>query len=177
MRRDGELKKQHERAAGDRFMKAYSRRTRRQYRFAREGDDPPDLVYVDGRGRELGVEMKTAYYDRNDAQAAWDVARGKRPTTRWTGRDIEVKLADFVTGLLCRLTQNVLDVPYPCLLVIDVRPPLTTERDLRRSVLPSIATPAWLPFSEAWLGVDLPIGVGRPSRYEGQYRIYRLHPK
>jgi len=170
------LKSAHERAAGDRFIQAYNRRRGTRFTFREQRKPPaPDLVYATTRGRLLGVEVATAYYDEGDAKTRWGPARG-RDGGVWAGVDPTENLAAFVSRLLAEKCAKSYEFSGPCILVVDARPPLTDERDIKRTVLPAISVPTAAPYSEIYLGVDLPISLRRPSAHEGQYRIWRLYP-
>ena len=173
-RRDEELKRAHERAAGDRFIHAYNRRHGTRFAF-REQREAPDLEYATSRGRLLGVEVATAYYDEGDAKTRWRPARGHDGGV-WAGVDPDENLAAFTGRVLADKCAKSYSFSPPCILVIDARPPLTDERDIKRTVLPAIRVPTAVPYAEIYLGVALPISLGKPSAHEGQYRIWRLYP-
>jgi hypothetical protein len=175
-RRDEELKRAHERATGHRFIQAYNRRRSTRFAFREQRKPPaPDLVYATTRGRLVGVEVVTAYYDERDATTRWGPARGHHGGG-WAGVDPDENLAAFINRVLADKCAKRYDVSGPCMLVVDARPPLTDERDIKRTVLPAIRVPTVVPYSEIYLGVDLPISLGNPSAHEGQYRIWQLYP-
>jgi hypothetical protein len=119
------------------------------------------LVYATPRGRLLGVEVATAYYDEQDARTRWGPARGHEGG-RWVGRDLDQGLARFINKVLADKCAKSYDFPAACILVIDARLPLTDEWDIRRTVLSAMRVPTALPYAEIYLA--------------GQYRIWRLYP-
>jgi len=168
-----DLKKRHERAAGDRFIEAYNRRYRTRF-ILREQRESPDLVYETRRGKLLGLEVATAYYDEEEAKMRWSLARGQDGGP-WGGRPDE-SLTQFINRVLADKCAKSYSFPGSCVLVIDACPRLTDEREIRGTVLPAISVPPVVPYGEIYLGVDLPISLAKPSGHEGQYRIWRLHP-
>ena len=171
---DEELKKRHERAAGDRFMAAYNRRHRTRFTF-REQREAPDLAYATRKGRLLGVEVVTAYYNEQDARVRWGRARGQHGGG-WGGVNLDESLPTFINRVLADKCSKSYDFPAPCVLVIDARPPLTDEDDIKQSILPAVEVPAVVPYRAIYLGVDLPVSLAHPSAHEGQYRMWRLYP-
>jgi len=69
------LKRNHERAVGEQLLKAIGE----PGTFKRLGNDQdePDLFFDIG-GREVGIEIATAYYENSDAKDEWTLARGER---------------------------------------------------------------------------------------------------
>ena len=165
---DEHLKRQHERVAAKRFLDWLRQNSRRRLVISREREGP-DFECRDQSGdKTLCLEIATSYYNEHEAKGAWDVARGK--TQSYTSdvlRNPDEGLAEFINKQVDAKCGKQYDVDYPV---------LTTEKDILDTVLPAIRLPTQIPFQEIYLGVDLPISIGEPSRHEGQYWVWRLYP-
>lgn len=140
--------------------------------------EAPDFECRDQASREtFGLEVVTAYYNEQIAKGEWDLARGKQESYS-SGLLVnpDIQLAEFVNKELSNKCQKQCDVSHPVVLVVDARPPLTSEEDILLSVLPAIQIPAQIPFQEIYLGVALPISTSESSPHEGQYWVWRLYP-
>ena len=101
-----DIKRQHERAVADALLKALEF----ENAFSRLGNDKdePDVIY-EHKGRTLGIEVATAYYDNSDAKQAWPRARGKRqpPPEGYEFREAGVIVNP--DSLICSKVQGEID--------------------------------------------------------------------
>ncbi|MCI0622781.1 MAG: hypothetical protein L0387_14160 [Acidobacteria bacterium] len=76
MRKRDTIKQGHEKAVADQLLQVL----RVEATFARHGDPnqrEPDVIYsIDGR--DVGIEVATAYYEDSDASDEWSLAAGER---------------------------------------------------------------------------------------------------
>lgn len=135
MGNDG-LKKAHERAVGERFIRLYNCTVNRNFCLA-ELRERPDLEFSDaGTGDRLGVEIITGYYGQEHARRVWTDARGGREGDE----PLEIKEPDasLVNRILTKIAAklgNSFEYPHPLVLVVDLAPAqLTSASDFRQIV-------------------------------------------
>lgn len=177
------LKKQHEQAIGHRFVNWYNKMHHTNFSLVRQADagEAPDLEYTG----VLRIEVTAAYYDDGDAQIRWRRARrDPQAPSAWPipRRDegkvnaiirhagFDNRLVEHINQALTKKCRN--DYGRACILVIDVRPPLTPVEDLD-ALIGDIKLPGQNPFTEIYLTGNFP--GGRSS--EGGYHVRRLWPR
>lgn len=157
-----DLKKQHERAVGDAFVRWYNSNKSASFVFQSLGADPPDLVYQDGE-RMLPLEITTAYYDSTDARMRWGHARNDpRAPNEWSGVNPDQLLMADVGEILKKKCLGTHE--NGTVLVVQVYPAITTISDVDHRVK-SIPIPTIVPFSEIYLTGDFPTSSTSPGGY------------
>ena len=148
------IKEQNERAIGDKFFTSYyNGHHATNFTYKGRPDQAPDLTYGDGDA-ELNIEVATAYYDCADAESRWATARGLTHTVVWwSGVNFEDQVVGNVNAVIERKCRY--DYGAPCLLVVHVRPPLTTIEEMRER-LGDIRLPSGTPFDGIYLSGDFP---------------------
>lgn len=157
------MKERNERAIGDKFVAAYNSHHGSNFVFIERPIEAPDLTYADGPST-LNVEVGTAYYGYADAELQWKAARGSPDAPKdWAGMDFEDKMVDDITAIIAEKCGK--DYGPSCVLVMHVRPKLTTINDLRAQI-DRITIPSVHRFDGIYLSGDFPDG----------YSCWRLDP-
>jgi hypothetical protein len=161
------LQEQHERWVGDLVIERYNTDHGTSFRFYGRPGVAPDLQYREGK-RSLGVEVVTAYYDREDAKFQWLGAR-KRPDApgKLFRVDFDKSLVENINSAIdakCRKSYG-----PNCVLAVCVLPDLTRlwEMELR---LKDVRIPATDPFDAIYLCGQFPAPIGSPA----ERRVWRL---
>ena len=175
MANDG-LKRQHERAAGERLL-AWLKSHRGSAYAIREQPDPPKPDLIIGNEFEtIGLEVVTAYYSEQEAAQRWQWAREEDHASGMSVVDPDGQLREFVEANIGTKCQKRYVSDGPIWLLVDSCPPLTTERHIDDFV-PSIRIPSRPPFAAIYLGVELPYSLGRPTVHEGSYWVWQIYPQ
>ncbi len=163
------MKELNERSIGDKFIAAYNSRHGTNFAYKGQPMVAPDLTYEDGTA-ELNVEVGTAYFDDADAAFQWKAARGAPNAPRaWSGIDIENGIVENINAIIARKCQGT-DYGPRCVLLVHVRPKLTTIADMRE-LLRDIKLPSRIPFDGVYVSGDFPDGSYSP----GGYSCWRIH--
>lgn len=172
MRRDDELKANHEKAVADRFIQKYNEEKKTNFVFKQQGKPPaPDFKYEDlTGGKIIGIEVTGVYYDKSDAKGSWQVARGNinKSQSNITVNPTE-HLRKSIEDAIAKKCLKFYDFSYPTVLVLDAtRPPLHDERDIQEieEMVGLVTLPEHIPFHEIYFGIELELG---------QYRIWKLY--
>lgn len=156
------MKEQNERAIGDKFVDFYNSNHEMNFRYKGRPVEAPDLTYADGTD-ELNIEVGTAYYDRADAKARWSVARALPHAQRgWAGINFEDQMIENIGAIIAEKCGK--DYGLRCVLVVHVRPMLTTVEDMWVR-LNDIKLPARIPFDGIYLSGD----------FADNYSCWQLH--
>lgn len=124
------LKRQHERAAGERLVAWLILQCGVTYDVRGQPQPPaPDLIIGDQSGT-IGVEVVTAYYGNEDATLRWAWARGSESRSGMGGIDLDSQLKDFVQSVLDAKCAKTYAFNGPVWFLIDACPALTTEGDI-----------------------------------------------
>jgi hypothetical protein len=129
---------------------------------------PPDLEYRQGN-RSLGVEVVTAYYDKeDDAKFKWLGAR-KRPDApdKWSGVDFDKSLVENINAAL--VAKCAKSYGPNCVLAVGVLPDLTRAWEIE-SRIKDIRVPATNPFEAIYLCGQFPATIGTPA----ELRVWKL---
>jgi aspartyl-tRNA(Asn)/glutamyl-tRNA(Gln) amidotransferase subunit B len=131
------LKARHEKAIGDSFFERYNVTRSTAYKFLRAGRPPePDLVYSD-KGTEVGLEVTSTYLNEEEAQFAWNEARGKVGAGGvWSSGVINgpnEKYADMLAGAIYKKLSKSYSF-QPTWLAVDFNYPLGDTDDVRELV-------------------------------------------
>jgi hypothetical protein len=79
--------------------------------FEKAGDpksQEPDVVYVIG-GKNIGIEVATAYYDEADARDEWEIATGERPLVPGEIRPSSLDILGSPDRMICEAVQEELE--------------------------------------------------------------------
>jgi len=151
-----------EKGIGNTFISWYNKKNRTNYEFNRFGDDPPDLIYTDGR-KILKVEITTEYYDKRAAQLEWQALRSPDDASqKWFGVDFDKSLVCNMTKRIaekCRGTQD-----SGTILVVGIYPRLTTNIDFEE-MRKDIKFPEHIPFSGIYAGGRFPSSTDTDGGY------------
>jgi hypothetical protein len=161
------LQEQHERWVGDQVIERYNTDYCTSFQFYRRPSEAPDLQYREGN-RSLGVEVVTAYYDREDAKFKWLGAR-KRPDApvKWSGVDFDKSLVENINSAIdakCRKSYG-----PNCVLGVCVFPSLTRAWEME-SRLKDVRVPAANPFDAIYLYGEFPAPIPNPA----EPRVWKL---
>jgi len=164
------LKEQHEIAIGNALLAALGYSSK----FIRHGLDgvEPDVIYSLA-GRNVGIEIATAYYDHMQARAEWQLARGilkfdSRGIARigsWVDSDklisaqVQRELDDK-----CSKNYSGVDAAWLC---IEQHAPLTDVSETL-DLVARLKIPREHPFEQIYLGSYAHVGDG------GGFRVYDL---
>lgn len=161
------MKALNERVIGDKFISAYNAHDGTNLQFKARPLEAPDLTYSDGT-KDLNIEVCCVYYDDADAKWQWQAARGftNRPTG-WSGANFDAGLVGAINNILAEKSAK--DYGSNCILVVHVRPPLTTINDMRE-LLNDIRLPPRQPFRAIYLSGDFPTSADSA----GGYACWRL---
>ena len=160
------LKKKHESAVADEFIKWYNREAGRNL-VRVEADDAPDTRYKDEQG-ELGVEVTTAWYGKDQAEWTWGHAR-KNPNTPNEMFQINPD-ESLAVGIQTAIDKKKLKhYGCECVLVVAVYPHLTTADELA-PLLSGIESPDGYPFAGIYVVGDF------PASSSGAVAGYRCFP-
>jgi hypothetical protein len=163
------MKELNERAIGDKFIAACNSRHGTNFAYKGRPTEAPDLTYVDGAA-ELNVEVGTAYYDDADAVLQWKAARGSPNAPRvWCGINFENGMVENINAIIAGKCQGT-DYGPRCVLLVRVRPKLTTIADMRK-LLNDIKLPSRTPFDGIYVSGDFPDSSDSP----GGYSCWRIH--
>lgn len=162
------MKELNERAIGDKFIAAYNGRHGTNFVYKGRPREAPDLTYVDG-DTELNVEVGTAYYDNADAALQWATVRGSgNAPPGWSGIDFEAEMVGNISKIIANKCRD--DYGPRCVLLVHVRPKLTTIADMR-GLLDQIKLPTGIRFDGIYLSGDFPSASDSP----GGYSCWRIH--
>jgi hypothetical protein len=148
-----DIKQHHERAVIEKFAAWHNEQHGTDWRYVGRPDaDRPDGILRDG-GREFGVEVGNGYYDEREAELKWTCVRTNETKGMWSGVNSDEALADSLTLIIEKKKSK--NYPQGTMLVMFVRPPITSISDMER-VVPRIAVPGEHPFSAVFLIGDFP---------------------
>jgi len=163
------LKEQHEITIADEFLKTLGFKAD----FLRHGKDgiEPDAIYSVGQ-QTLGIEIATAYYDKEQAKGEWDVARRIRKFVRGIIKMGVVENPDKLIGAeiqdaintKCSKTYSGVDLLWLC---IYQHAPLAEVWETE-DLIPRLEIPSKRPFANIYLGFY------GPTRDGGGFRVYDL---
>ena len=161
------VQEQHERWVGELVIEWYNANHGRSFQFYGRADGAPDLEYREG-DRSLGVEVVTAYYDKEDAKLKWLTAR-KRPDApgKWSGVDFDQSLVENINAAL--VAKCAKSYGPNCLLAVCVLPDLTHASEME-SHLEDIHIPASNPFDAIYLCGQFPASIGTPA----ELKVWKL---
>ena len=163
-----DVQKQHERAIGDDFINWFNSQNESNFSFSSRGDPAPDIIYKD-KNRILKIEVVGSYYDENDAELKWKIAR-RRPDTpkRWAGVNFDEDLLRNINGAIEEKCSK--SYGAKCILLVYISPPLTTDNEVE-DMLPRVDIPKQVPFAAIYL-----TGIfGRSKNSTGGYRVWPLY--
>jgi hypothetical protein len=160
------LQEQHERWVGDRVVEQYNTDHGTSFRFYGRAGEAPDLEYRENRS--LGIEVVTAYYDKEDAKFKWLGAR-ERPDapSKWSGVDFDKSLVENINAAL--VAKCAKSYGPNCVLAVCVFPDLTHAWEME-SRLEDIRIPATNPFDAIYLCGRFPAPIGTPA----ELRVWKL---
>jgi hypothetical protein len=157
----------HERAVGDAFIRWFNHGHGKNFTYDNRPREAPDLRYTDER-EVLNLEITDAYYDEHDAVMQWKTARGRPDAPdRWAGMNFDealiVNISERIAGKCSR------DYGPNCVLVISVRPALTTGDEMEQ-MLSDIVIPERVPFAGIYLMGDF----GSTASSKSESRCWQL---
>jgi hypothetical protein len=166
-----DVQKQHERAAGDKFISWYNNQTGSNFNFASRGDLGPDLIYKD-QSIILKIEIVDCYYDNNDAKVKWMNVRHIPNAPRgWGGVNFDYALLKDINRAIKDKCVNK-SYGSDCIILVNISPSLTTANEIE-DMLSLIEIPKGVPVDAIYLSGTFPI-----SRNSiGGYRVWQLYGK
>ncbi|MGH2508502.1 MAG: hypothetical protein ACRESX_02090 [Gammaproteobacteria bacterium] len=164
------IQEQHEREVGDAFITWLNTRGGTSFVFCRRGDEGPDLIY-ESDGKEIGVEVVGAYYDKSYATFQWQKVRQiPNKPKMWTGIDFDDSLRQNVEERIAE--KCIKGYGSNCLLLIDVHPGLTPMPEMQE-LLYGVAFPSSVPF----VGIYVAGGFPTAPHTHGGYYAWQLWPR
>ena len=150
---------EYERAVGDCFIAQFNCLQKTNYVFERRGDPAPDWIYGDGDSR-ISLEIVACYYDSDHTKVVWQNARNlPNAPTCWSGMNFDQALVHNLNTYIRAKCAKVYG--SDCSLVIHIRPPLTTFKDME-GLIADVEVPAKHSFTGIYLMGDF--GISASSR-------------
>ena len=168
-----EIKRKHERAVADHLLEALKIGTKLE-RFGDPKNQEPDVIYkIDGRN--VGVEVATAYYENSDAKDQWEIAAGERPLAAGERRPRSAGVIANPDKLICEKVQAELndkcgrryagtDEMWLC---INQQAPLSDAKSVEQCVK-KLKIPPGHKFTRIYLTYTAPLGEG------GGYTVVKI---
>src|SRR5712664_3652507 len=151
------LKEQHEKAVGDSFFERYNLQQGTSYVFSRLGNPPePDLIYHDGKLGLVGTEITSTYLNEEEAEFAWQEARGKLGTGAiWSSGPVQSPDEKYKAQLVGAIYKKLGKIYSPGVtwLIVDFNYPLGDANEtakIVRQVAQAIGSVKSIPFAEIW---------------------------
>ena len=151
-----------------------------------EHGDTPDFILKDNKnGKEIGLEVTSAYYNQNRAIGSWKAVRkadkGETGIFDSLGNTVngsliaepDMSLASFVQYGLNRKCQN--DYGRQCILIIYLYAPISDEEAITK-IRKTAEIPERNPYSEIYVYLHIPFIKANYSPNAGKETFFRIYP-